>query len=139
MITCSDKYWKETNMAAKKEVPVGTEETCGVRMVHLERVARARKEAVGAAQLDRLASTFKVMGDPTRLKIILALRSGEMCVCDIAAYAGVSESAISHQLRRLKDLALVRPRRDGQILYYSLDDDHVLDILTVGLDHIKES
>ena len=115
------------------------EETCDVRVVHLERVAQARADAIGEDDLRRLALTFKIMGDPTRLKIILALRGGEMCVCDIAAYIGVSESAVSHQLRRLRDLSLVRSRRDGQILYYSLDDAHVLDLVTVGLDHIEES
>ncbi|MCB2146457.1 MAG: metalloregulator ArsR/SmtB family transcription factor [Deltaproteobacteria bacterium] len=115
------------------------DETCGVRVVHLERVARAKGEAIGEKDLERLALTYKIMGDPTRLKIILALRGGEMCVCDIAAFVGLSESAVSHQLRRLRELALVRSRRDGQILYYSLDDAHVLDLVTVGLNHIGES
>ena len=116
-----------------------TPETCDIRVVHLERVARARAEAIGENELERLALTFKIMGDPTRLKIILALRGGEMCVCDIAAYVGISESAVSHQLRRLRELFLVRSRRDGQILYYSLDDAHVLDLVSVGLHHIDES
>jgi DNA-binding transcriptional ArsR family regulator len=107
-------------------------------VVHLERVARARNEAIAEKALERLALTFKIMGDPTRLKIILALRGGEMCVCDIAAFVGLSESAVSHQLRRLRELALVSPRRDGQILYYSLDDAHVLDLVSVGLNHIEE-
>ena len=116
-----------------------TPETCDIRVVHLERVARTRAEAIGENELERLALTFKIMGDPTRLKIILALRGGEMCVCDIAAYVGISESAVSHQLRRLRELFLVRSRRDGQILYYSLDDAHVLDLVSVGLHHIDES
>ena len=75
-------------------------ETCTARVVHLERVARARAEAIGAREMERLALTFKIMGDPTRLNIIMALRGGEMCVCDIAAYIGISESAVSHQLRQ---------------------------------------
>lgn len=115
-----------------------TENTCDVRVVHLERVARARAEAIAEKDVSRLARTYKLMGDPTRLKIILALRGGEMCVCDIAAFIGLSESAVSHQLRRLRDLSLVRSRRDGQVLYYSLDDDHVVDLITTGLRHIKE-
>ena len=78
------------------------------------------------------------MGDPTRLKIILALRGGEMCVCDLAAHLTLSESAVSHQIRRLRDLALVKSRRDGQIIYYSLDDEHVTKLLEVGLAHVKE-
>jgi len=113
-------------------------ETCGIRVVHLERVARARAEAIGEKEMDRLALTFKIMGDATRLGIIMALRGGEMCVCDIAAYIGISESAVSHQLRRLRELSLVRSRREGQVLYYALDDDHVLDLVTVGLEHVRE-
>lgn len=115
-----------------------TPDTCDVRVVHLERVVQAKAEAIADIDLERLALTYKIMGDPTRLKIILALRGGEMCVCDIAAYLGLSESAISHQLRRLRESSLVRSRRDGQILYYSLDDSHVLDLVIVGLNHIKE-
>jgi len=125
-------------MVKKKALTPCTDETCDVRVVHLERVARARNEAIAEKALERLALTFKIMGDPTRLKIILALRGGEMCVCDIAAFVGLSESAVSHQLRRLRELALVSPRRDGQILYYSLDDAHVLDLVSVGLNHIEE-
>jgi DNA-binding transcriptional ArsR family regulator len=115
-----------------------TTETCDIRVVHLDRVIRAKAEAIAENDMQQLALTYKIMGDPTRLKIILALRGGEMCVCDIAAFLGLSESAVSHQLRRLRDLSLVRSRRDGQILYYSLDDNHVLDLVTVGLHHIEE-
>jgi DNA-binding transcriptional ArsR family regulator len=115
-----------------------TSETCGTRVIHFDRVTRARAEAISAREMDRLALTFKIMGDPTRLNIIMALRGGEMCVCDIAAFLGISESAVSHQLRRLRELCLVRSRRDGQVLYYTLDDDHVLDLVNVGLEHIRE-
>ena len=114
------------------------EEGCRVRVVHLERVARARDETIAVKELERLSLTYKVLGDPTRLKILMALLGGEMCVCDLSAFLGLSESAVSHQLRRLKDLALVTSRRDGQILYYALDDDHVSDILDVGLEHVRE-
>jgi len=68
----------------------------------------------------------------------MALRKVEMCVCDLAAFIGLSESAVSHQLRRLKDLALVKGRRDGQIMYYALDDEHVSGLLEVGLEHVRE-
>jgi DNA-binding transcriptional ArsR family regulator len=115
-----------------------TAETCDIRVVHLDRVARAKTEAIADNDMARLALTYKIMGDPTRLKIIMALRGGEMCVCDLAAFLGLSESAVSHQLRRLREFSLVRSRRDGQILYYSLDDNHVLDLVTVGLNHIEE-
>ena len=105
----------------------------------MDRVARAKAEAIAENDMARLALTYKIMGDPTRLKIIMALRGGEMCVCDIAAFLGLSESAVSHQLRRMRESSLVRSRRDGQILYYSLDDNHVLELVTVGLNHIEES
>ncbi|MBU2489336.1 MAG: metalloregulator ArsR/SmtB family transcription factor [Proteobacteria bacterium] len=111
---------------------------CGARCIHLDRVARAREESVGPDLLERLARTFGVLADPTRLALVMALTGGEMCVCDLAAFLGVSPSAVSHQLARLRDLALVRRRRDGQMLYYSLDDDHVADLLTTGLAHMKE-
>ena len=113
-------------------------ETCGVKVIHMGRVARARDEAVAPPVLERLALTYKALGDPTRLKMVMALCGGEMCVCDLAALVGLTDSAVSHHLRRLKDLALVRHRRDGQILYYSLDDDHVAGLLGIGLEHVKE-
>ncbi len=68
----------------------------------------------------------------------MALRNIEMCVCDLAAFTGLTDSAVSHQLRRLKDLALVKSRREGQIIYYALDDKHVKRLLTIGLEHINE-
>ena len=114
------------------------EDGCQVRMVHLDRVARAREEAIPERKLDRLALIYKLLGEPSRLKIAMALRGGEMCVCDLAALLGISESAVSHQIRRLKDLALVKSRREGQILYYSLDDHQVDDLIRVGLNHIRE-
>jgi DNA-binding transcriptional ArsR family regulator len=114
------------------------EDGCTVHVIHLKRVAKAREEAISQRELDRLALVYKAMADPTRLQIAIALKDGEMCVCDLAALAGLSDSAISHQIRRLKDLSLIKSRRDGQILYYSLDDQHVADLLRVGLEHIRE-
>ena len=114
------------------------EDGCQIKVVHLDRVEQARKEAIANQELDRLALTYKVLGDPNRLKIVMALRNVEMCVCDLAAFTCLSDSAVSHQLRRLKDLALVKSRREGQIIYYSLDDDHVEELLKVGLEHLRE-
>jgi DNA-binding transcriptional ArsR family regulator len=111
---------------------------CLVRVVHIDRVKKARRDAIPEHELERLSTTYKVLGDPNRLKIVMSLRKTEMCVCDLAAFTGLSESAVSHQLRRLKDLALVKSRRDGQIVYYSLDDHHVCDMLDVGLEHVRE-
>lgn len=114
------------------------EDGCQIRVVHLEKVEQARREAISDHDLDRLSLTYKVLGDPNRLKIVMVLRTAEMCVCDLAAFTGLSESAVSHQLRRLKDLALVKSRRDGQIIYYSLDDEHVTGLLAIGLEHVRE-
>lgn len=120
------------------KTPPQTAEVCGVRCIHEDRVDLARKVAVPAKELDRLALTYKALGDPTRLRLVMALGSGEMCVCDLAAFLCVSESAASHQLRRLRDLALVKNRREGHILYYSLDDEHVSQLIDVGLEHVRE-
>ena len=125
-------------MVSKNPQTRNPAETCDVRVIHLDRVNRAKAEAIREKELEHLARTYRVMGDPSRLKIIMALSGGEMCVCDLAAYSGLSESAASHQLRRLKDLSIVRNRREGKILYYRLDDSHVLDLLETGLEHIRE-
>ena len=114
------------------------EHGCSMRVVHLNRVEKARRESISDRELDRLSLTYKVLADPHRLKIVMALRNVEMCVCDLAAFTGLSESAVSHQLRRLKDLALVKNRRDGQIIYYALDDMHVSALLEIGLEHVRE-
>lgn len=111
---------------------------CRVRTIHMDRVLRAKKEEMSAGELQRLALTYKLLGDPTRLKIVMALKSGDMCVCDLAAYIGLSESAVSHQLRRLRDLAIVKHRREGQILYYSLDDAHIVELIEMGAQHVIE-
>ena len=85
-----------------------------------------------------MSQLLKAVADPTRLRIVLALREFEMCVCDIAATLGMTESAVSHQLRRLREQGLVRARRQGQIIYYALDDDHVAELLDTALAHVRE-
>ena len=114
------------------------EDGCEIRVIHFDRVEQARREVITDHELDRLSLTYRVLGDPNRLKIVMALKNVEMCVCDLAAFTGLTDSAVSHQLRRLKDLALVKSRRDGRIIYYSLDDEHVKRLLTVGLEHVRE-
>jgi DNA-binding transcriptional ArsR family regulator len=109
-----------------------------LRVVHPDRVKNARGEASPDHELVGLSKIYRVLGDPSRLKILMALRRDEMCVCDLAALTGTSESAVSHQLRRLKDLSLVRSRRDGQVVYYALDDKHVVLLLDIGLRHVRE-
>jgi DNA-binding transcriptional ArsR family regulator len=114
------------------------DELCQVRVIHEERLAFARRSALLPEEQARLSTLYRALGDPTRLRLLLGLRDGEMCVCDLAALAGVSESAVSHQLRKLRDWGVVRNRREGQILFYSLDDDCIERLLEVGLEHVRE-
>jgi ArsR family transcriptional regulator len=85
-----------------------------------------------------LAETFKVLGDPTRVRILDALARSETPVCDLAEDLGVTQSAVSHQLRLLRSMRLVRARRDGRHIYYALDDDHILKLFKQGLEHVQE-
>lgn len=85
-----------------------------------------------------LAELFKVFGDSTRIKILYALSEGELCVGDIAQILNLSQSSVSHQLRILKNSKLVRFRRDGKVIFYSLDDDHVRNIINMGMEHVEE-
>jgi ArsR family transcriptional regulator len=85
-----------------------------------------------------LAETFKVLGDPTRLRIVYALAQEELCVCDLATVLGVSQSGVSHSLRALRQMRLVRYRKAGKIAYYSLDDDHISAMLGEGFRHVQE-
>ncbi len=88
--------------------------------------------------LYELAELFKVFGDSTRIRILYALFENELCVGDIAQILGLTQSAVSHQLRILKDAKLVKFRRNGKIIFYSLDDDHVRTILSMGMEHVEE-
>ncbi len=90
------------------------------------------------AMLNELAEFFKVFGDATRIRILFALAAAEMCVCDIAALLGMNHSAISHQLKILSRSKLVRQRREGKLVYYSLSDAHVKRVLAQGFEHISE-
>lgn len=89
-------------------------------------------------QLNELAQLFKIFGDPTRIKILSALAAGELCVCDIAELVNASQSTVSHQLRLLRAYRLVKVRREGKGAFYSLDDIHVLSIISAGFEHVKE-
>ena len=111
---------------------------CIATVIHEEVVAAVRKEMPDDELLLDLADLFKVFGDSTRVKIICALLRAEMCVCDIAALLGMSKSAISHQLRTLRQTRLVKYRREGKVVYYSLEDEHVGNIFDQGLVHVSE-
>ncbi len=110
---------------------------CDARVIHAARVKRAWQQQIPPRKLEALSRLFKALGDPSRLRIVLALAQDEMCVCDLAAFLRVSESAASHQLRKLRDLSIVRSRRDGQVLYYSLDDDHVAALVAQAMVHVE--
>jgi DNA-binding transcriptional ArsR family regulator len=112
--------------------------SCSSNVVHEEIVSRVKEEMPQEESLYDLAELFKVFGDTTRVKILYALFVAEMCVCDIASLLNMSQSAISHQLRVLKQARLVKFRRQGKVVYYSLDDDHVKQIFDQGLTHINE-
>ena len=111
---------------------------CDCRIIHEESVDSAKKCALSEKEFAQISQLFKALGDANRLKIIWALQENEMCVCDLAAYLGVSESAVSHQLRTLRQLQLVTNRREGPILYYRLTDHHVGEMLKGVLEHVQE-
>ena len=94
--------------------------------------------AMDPRDVEGLTEIFRVLGDPTRVRILDALASSELCVGELARRVGISESAVSHQLRLLRSARIVRPRRDGRLMYYALDDRHVLALFRQGLKHVQE-
>jgi DNA-binding transcriptional ArsR family regulator len=114
-------------------------EICDLVQIDLARVRKIRAALVTPDAVRGLADTFNAMGDPTRVRILDALSHGELCVCDLAAVLSLSQSAVSHQLRLLRGMRLVRPRRDGRIVFYSLDDQHIISLFKQTLQHVEES
>ena len=106
--------------------------------VHEDIVKRVQDKQPDDEYLYELADLFKVFGDTTRIKILYALFESELCVGDIALVLGMSKSAVSHQLRVLKDSKLIKFRREGKVIFYSLDDDHVRTIMSMGMEHVEE-
>ena len=129
---------KHANTVLMKNNSHMQNEQCDCRCIHQERVQAAEDHALPIKENEQLAALFKAMGDPNRLRILWALDHDEMCVCDLARYIGVSESAVSHQLRQLRQLQLVSNRREGPILYYRLKDKHVSDLIHLALVHLRE-
>lgn len=119
----------------KQEVAEGI---CEFMHVHEEIVQKVEKVMPDEQQLVDLSEFFKIFGDSTRIKILYVLSQSEMCVCDIATLLQMGQSAISHQLRILKQMRLVKFRRDGKTVFYSLSDDHIQTILAQGMEHINE-
>lgn len=113
-------------------------ECCDFIHAHGEIVDKVRREMPGEDTLYDLTELFRIFGDSTRIRILYVLFEAEMCVCDIAALLGMTQSAISHQLRVLRSSKLVKFRRDGKTLYYSLADEHVCRIISQGMEHVEE-
>lgn len=113
-------------------------ETCGYTVIHGNVVNHVNSKMLEEETIMDLSEFFKVFSDPTRLKILYALSVSEMCVCDLAALLSMSQSAISHQLKPLRQTRLIKYRRDGKVVYYSLDDDHIRQVFDQGLAHVNE-
>ena len=112
---------------------------CDCDVIHADVVDTVKKKMPDEDELSDLSDFFKVLGDSTRTKIICALDESEMCVCDLAVLLNMTKSAISHQLSSLKRANLVKYRKEGKIVFYSLTDDHVKEIFEMGLEHIREN
>jgi ArsR family transcriptional regulator, lead/cadmium/zinc/bismuth-responsive transcriptional repressor len=125
--------------SAQTAAAVATGEPCAAPHLDARDTAVRRRTLLAARTVEALADTFRVLGDPTRVRILDALAPGELCVCDVASLVGISESAVSHQLRLLRGMRLVRPRRAGRLVYYAVDDHHILELLKQALTHVEES
>jgi ArsR family transcriptional regulator len=117
----------------------GDSDFCDVSLIHEDAVRAVHAGLLPQAQREALADFFKAMADATRLGILHALSLSEMCVCDLSAVLGMSQSSVSHQLKYLKQMRLVTNRRVGRVVYYSLIDHHPGDIIRFGLDHLAEA
>lgn len=132
---CSDDNAWRITMENKLDLGI---DRCNCTVVHESIIEKVKEQMPPEENLYDLAELFKVFGDTTRIKILCALFEAEMCVCDIAELLGMTQSAISHQLRALKQARLVKFRREGKVVFYSLDDDHVQSIFSLGLVHVNE-
>lgn len=114
-----------------------SEGVCEVDLIHPEAVERARDALPDQVEMQRVAAIFRVLSDPTRARIVYALSLEELCVCDVAAVAGLSISAASHQLKRLRDQGVVSYRKDGRLAYYRLADEHVRGLVEDGVSRVR--
>lgn len=110
---------------------------CEENIIHLEEVQAASRRLIDSHVAGHLAQIFSALSDPTRLRIISALSDHELCVCDLAVVLGMSQSAVSHQLRLLRNLNLVKYRKEGRVVYYALDDEHIRELYERGLEHVS--
>ena len=112
-------------------------ELCAVKCINEKKVKETVKTLPLQKDIQQMADIFKALSDPSRLKIVLALLNQEHCVCDIAAICNQTDSAISHQLRLLRTLKIVKNRRQGKIIYYAIDDDHVVSLINMSITHVR--
>lgn len=115
------------------------DDDCETTVLHPRQVMAARVRLAEGPPAEDLARLFAILGDPTRARLLSALATDELCVCDLAAATGVNRSTVSHQLRILREHRIVRRRREGKVIYYVLDDDHVAALLAMAADHVMES
>jgi DNA-binding transcriptional ArsR family regulator len=111
---------------------------CDVALIHPPAVFAARTALGVMPPVPDVAGLFALLADPTRLRLLAALATGELCVCDLAAATGINRTTVSHQLRTLREGRLVRSRREGRVIFYALDDDHVRDLMAMGIAHAGE-
>lgn len=121
-----------------KNKPINESTECTCTIIHADKIKSVKKNLLDDSTLFNLAEFFKIFGDSTRIKILYILVQEEMCVCDIAMVLKISQSAVSHQLRLLKNYRLVSNRKEGKIVYYTLNDAHISKILKMGHNHVKE-
>lgn len=114
-------------------------DTCVVPLVHDEAVGEVAQEQLSDTEVQSLAESFKALADPTRVRILSNLIQRELCVCDLAAVLGMTQSAVSHQLRTLRMMRIVKNRRDGNTVYYTCDDAHIVGLLRMGIDHVAHT
>lgn len=144
-MTAADTTRPRRRRAPTPSVPLddsalpGSDDLCGVRCIDEARVERARALIPGAENVAALAETFRILGDPTRLRIVRALMAEELCVCDLATLLELSSPTVSHSLRALRQLRLVRYRKVGKVAYYAIDDDHVRQLVDTGFVHVGET
>ena len=119
--------------------PGAEDSTCDVFHANSQHMQAVRKALIPPTLAGTLAETFRALGDPTRVRILDALSRAELCVCDIATLLSLTESAVSHQLRLLRSLRLVRSRRAGRMVFYALDDAHITRLFAQGLEHVEEA
>ena len=110
---------------------------CAEKCINEKKVRQTVKTIPQPEDIGQMVDIFKALGDPSRLKIVLALLNQEHCVCDIAVICGQTDSAVSHQLRILRTMKIVKNRREGKIIYYSIDDDHVISLINMSLNHVR--